>query len=291
MASTITCSCCGKVRPESAYYKSISPFYQHYGKYPVCKHCIWKHEESTNDYEVVKDILRSMDKPYLIELWKSSELEAMNEKSNAFKKYMKNVSLPQYSDLNWSHSVFEYISDNNEEEINKSDIAEIVDYFGKGFTTDEYIKLSNERDSWYNTYDINSKALDELVKQICLTSVELSRARSQNQPTDKLLKTYQDLLGSANLKPMQESGANALEQESFGTLILKYEKEKPIPKPNPKWKDVDSIKKYMTAFFTGHLMKMLGKENPEVSKVYNEEFDKLTVKYDFEESGDDDGRV
>ena len=64
---------------------------------------------------------------------------------------------------------------------------------------------------------------------------------------------------------------------SFGSLIRKWEDEKPIPEAKPEWKDVDGIRRYISVYFYGHLSKMFGFRN-DWAKLYDEEIAKYTVK-------------
>ena len=75
---------------------------------------------------------------------------------------------------------------------------------------------------------------------------------------------------------MQETGANATEQASFGTLLKRYENERPVPQPDPQWEDVDNIKIYSNLVL-GHLCRMLGINN-DYSKLYDEEISKYKVE-------------
>ena len=51
------------------------------------------------------------------------------------------------------------------------------------------------------------------------------------------------------------------ENDTFGTLIQRWEEEEPIPEPDEKWRDADGIKKYISTWFFGHLAKMFKVEN------------------------------
>ena len=90
------------------------------------------------------------------------------------------------------------------------------------------------------------------------------------------MSTFQSLLGSANLKPSQKTDPATKEQDTFGTLIMKLEKERPVPEPNPEWEDVDDISKYVDAYFLGHLSKLLHVEN-DAAEAYENELKKNTV--------------
>ena len=91
------------------------------------------------------------------------------------------------------------------------------------------------------------------------------------------MKTFQDLLGSANIKPTQTNDNALADQNTFGTLIQKWEVEKPIPEPDPEWKDIDGIIKYISIWFLGHLCKMMGIKNS-YSKLYEDEMLKYRVQ-------------
>ena len=146
--------------------------------------------------------------------------------------------------------------------------------------------LENE---WYQLttrFECDSYATEMLFQEIAQQRLIIKNKRQQGASVDKELKTLQDLLGSANIKPVQETGANTSEQVTFGTLIKKFENNKPIPEPDEEFKDVDGIMKYISIWFFGHLCKMLGIKN-EFSKMYEEEMAKYRVELDEEEIQDD----
>ena len=91
------------------------------------------------------------------------------------------------------------------------------------------------------------------------------------------MKTFQDLLGSANLKPAQNNDNTLSDTNTFGTLIKKWEDEKPIPEPDAEWRDVDGIIRYISIYFLGHLCKMMHIKNS-YSKMYEEEMAKYKVE-------------
>lgn len=284
--TTIQCSCCLKTKKLADYYISTNDFNKGTGRVSTCKTCILKFIEESDDESRLHSALRMIDKPFLVDLWQSSVEES--NRSNAVRKpfsaYMKNVAMVQYKDSTWADSRFDNITtddvglDNDEEVISNEDLSTLVKFFGKGFTKDNYLRLRDEYNDYTSQYAVDSKGLEMLIKQMCLMALDIEIRRSNGQPVDSQVKTLQDLMGSSNLKPNQETGANSIEHETFGTLIKKYENEKPIPEPEERWKDVDGIKKYVTAFFTGHLMRMMGKKDQEIEKIYAEEVGKFTVR-------------
>lgn len=300
------CTCCGKAKDEKDYYGSNSPFNIHYGKLHVCKSCIWEHVDgkSTN-LELIKTTLRSIDRPFINDLWNSSIDEAERDSRDVFKTYMKNLGLRQNRTLNWDDSSFEGFNSSKsipsslkalEEEVdeetidlNKDDLRFLKSFWGKGYDIDSLIWLQSEYEDWTNRYECDSKGMETLIQEICLTKFDIKNRREGKEKVDQQLKTLQDLLGSSNLKPVQETGANAVEQETFGTLIKKFENEKPIPEPDKKWRDVDKIGKYVKVFFLGHLSRMLGIKN-DYENEYWDEMAKYTVEEPVDDEDADDGR-
>lgn len=65
-----------------------------------------------------------------------------------------------------------------------------------------------------------------------------------------------------------------------------FEQERPLPKAEPEWEDVDGIKKYIDTFFFGHLCHVVDIKNDN-EEQYRKAMEQYTVKppaYD----GDDD---
>ena len=96
-----------------------------------------------------------------------------------------------------------------------------------------------------------------------------------------------DLMDSAKIKPKQKSDSALVDQNTFGTLIQKWENEEPIPEPKEEWKDVDGIKKYISVWFHGHLSKMFGLDNDN-AREYEEEIAKYSVEPPRYKGEDDD---
>lgn len=294
----LICTSCGSEKDINRdYYSSNSPFHKHTGKLHVCKQCFW--EFVGDDVNKLKNALRMIDKPFLAELLKSSQEEAVGTNKNIIKTYMKNVGMPQYKTFTWEESDYEnhkktkstrqVIEEDLDEEIaqlNNDELRYLKTFWGRGYETEDLIWLQTEYEDWTNRYECDSKGMETLIQEICKQQLDINIRRSNGEKVDQQLKTLQDLLGSSNLKPVQETGANAVEQETFGTLIKKFEKEKPIPEPDPLWRDVDGIGKYIRTFFFGHMAKALGVENKFQSE-YEEEFAKHTVNQEDIDFGDE----
>ncbi|MGG4386452.1 hypothetical protein ABEX08_31170, partial [Priestia megaterium] len=175
--------------------------------------------------------------------------------------------------------------------LSSEDLTMLASFWGRGYTREDLISLQSEYEEWTNRYECDSKGMETLIQEICQIRLDIRNRRANGEKVDTQLKTLQDLLGSSNLKPVQETGANAVEQESFGTLIKKYENDRPIPEPDEKWKDVDKIGKYIRVFFLGHLARMLNLNN-QYKDEYWEEVNQYTVQepVNEDEEGDEIGR-
>lgn len=242
------------------------------GKIPICKDCCYSMFDK-DGYEGFMSLMRLINKPVYTEHFKGD-----------YKDYIRFInSMPQYKDKVFTDStlftepkgeITEKLTDLSEE-----DFKDLEIFFGEGYKEKDYIYLSFEYDDYCNRYEVDSKALENLIKEIVITQLDIRKKRALGEKVDAQQKTLQDLLGSSNLKPVQETGANAVDQESMGTLIKRFENDRPIPEPDEAWKDVDGIGRYVRTFFLGHLAKLFGKEgdNP-YNDEYEEEIEKNTVR-------------
>jgi len=279
------CSDCGKTATKSTidslFYVSYSKYFGNLNKTPLCKECILKHSINPDkSFSLIKfkDVLKIIDKPFLYQIYDTSIIKATNKDTNeidytsAFSQYMKNIVMPQYKNMTSLDSDIDNEVMHSEEEENEQNGM----FWGFGFEQFEYNYLNNKYGEYVNMYECDTPAMEELLKQAAFESLEIRQKREKKNDVSKNLRNLQDLLGTANIKPVQETGANATDQATFGVLIKKYENERPIPEPDEEWKDVDGIGKYISVWFLGHLCKMLGISN-EYSLMYEEEMQKYRV--------------
>ncbi|WP_340032506.1 hypothetical protein NSQ20_11615 [Paenibacillus sp. FSL K6-1122] len=266
----------------TTFYVNTNPLFST-DKIQICKKCISDHigSKESNGYEDrIKSVLAIMDKPFIYDAWVSSDRD--------WSKYIPQISsLSHYKGKTFSDSVFnsmpEYSASDDLNEYSEAQVTlnddeknKYVSFWGKGYEIDDYLYLENEYETLLSSYECDSYAQEMLFQEIAHEKLSIRKAREANKPTEKLLKTLQELLGSSNIKPVQETGANATEQATFGTLIKKYENERPVPEPDPMWADVDGIKKYVQIWFLGHLCRMLGINN-EYAQMYEDEISKYKV--------------
>ena len=279
MALTQTCSQCGISKPSKDFSKNANNTSGYDDWCTKCRKSYVISEEKLIEY------CKENNRGYSEDLFKqaldniSTKLKKMNIPTGQYDKELIGKSINYYfSKMNLIGNEGKIYSKNKDKKKNNSKIPfELVDKWGKGYSLDELEFLNDRYHQWVTGYECDSPAQLVLFEEICRTQLDIRRARESNQPVDKLVKSLQDLLTSSNVKPVQESGANSLEQASFGVLIKKWENEKPIPEPLDEFKDVDGIKKYMSVWFVGHLSKMLDIDAG-VSKDYDNEIKKYTVE-------------
>lgn len=296
----LVCTCCGKEKLFKDYYQSQSNLYKYYKKIPICKSCIDgiynKYKNKYKDERVtIYNFCRLLDLPYGDSDYNGAVQHSEKTGWKIYQSYFKQIN--SFGDVNNVGACFEDgegLIDNDRsankeyidiETYNKSSefkiTPDILSFWGNGFQEDEYLFLTDEYHQYTTAYECDSPAMEKLLQQAAYESLEIRRKRERRESVDKHLKNLQDLLGSANIKPVQETGANATDQTTFGTLIKKWENEKPIPDPLPEWKEKD-VFQYMKVWFLGHLSKMIGLNNP-FDKEYEEEVNKHTVDIPFEE--------
>ena len=245
----------------------------------------------TDNKEKAMNIFRLMDLPYIDRIFESqlqSIAESTGEKNRttAFQQYITLIkSLPQYKKSTWKDS--EFGEDNNivEAETNRKARRDIRRFFGTGFSESDYLYLQDQYDDWKARTQVDTKSQEMYIKQICFKELEIWKAQKAGTDTDKLIRSLNDLMASANLQPRQNVDNAATDSLTFGELIKKWEDERPISTPAPEFQDVDNIGKYIRVWFAGHLAKALGLKNA-YSEEYEEEMAKYTVeKPDFNEEG------
>lgn len=296
------CSKCKSEKKLEEYYLASSNLINADGKLSICKDCLEFLVVDFNNPHNVFDVMRMIDRPFL----KQEYDGALVGEKKPFREYMRRLAMRQNRDLSFADSItddldvkivkksnlnsVDTVNIDEDIELTQQELKELIQFFGKGFKTEDYLWLQNEYIEFLNRYECDSKGMELLIKEICLQQLDIQNRRAAGEKVDQQLKTLQDLLGSSNLKPVQETGANAVEQESFGTLIKKFENERPIPEPDERWKDVDGIGKYLKVWFLGHLARMVGLENP-YQKEYDEEVNKYKIELDENEEEDDEDGI
>ena len=302
------CFYCNNEYVDTNYYKSNSIFYSNIGRIPYCKQCIERfyqhfYERYTNEgcltpeRKAVKRLCMIFDIYYRDDVFASAmnKINTSNMNISPMGQYMKTIQLSQYNRNNETYE--NTIIKEEQEDIANSFGAmsegrktdeKTIKFFGAGFTDEDYEFLKEQYDDWTARHECNTKAQEEVFKRICFKQLEILKATRRNEDTKNLDATFQDLLETAKLKPKQNSGDATSDNQTFGTLIDRWENERPLPEIDEELKDVDKIGLYINVFFKGHLAKMMGLKNG-ISNLYNKFMKKYTVEkpeYDNDENSE-----
>lgn len=286
----IECTCCGKKKVAGEYYRSQSDLYKALGFLPICKVCIDSFYNRykkiyKDDKKTIYEFCRLFDLPYSEGSFNGAVQHSKKTGWRLYQSYFKQVN--SLGDVNNAGTCFKdgetlaacsdtFDSDNFMDDIDIS-YNDIVDFWGSGFSKDEYLYLENFYNDFVNNYECDTPAQVLLFKNAAKTQLNADKALAKGNVNlyDKLIKTLSTILGDSNIKPVQETGANATEQATFGTLIKKWENEKPVPDALDDWKRMDWIK-YIRIWFLSHLAKMVNIPNPYEAE-YEEEMSRFRV--------------
>ena len=290
------CSCCGKkyTKQKGNFPYSNSPLFAGNGGYvTICKSCIDKYFYnlvdffSGNEEKAADRMCQICDWFYADDIW--GVCRKISSDRSRIGALPSKASLPQYKQRGTTYldtikerasaniNDAEDLMDNQEGLTDLKVRKRTISMFGMGYSMEQYKFLQEQYDDWTARCEAKTKAQEELFKNLCIAQLNIQIAQQTGGKVKDAMDTFQSLLGSANLKPVQNNDNALADSQSFGTLIKKFEEEKPIPEPDPEWKDVDGIVKYITVYFLGHLCKMIGIKN-NYARMYDEEMAKYKVE-------------
>ena len=220
----------------------------------------------------------------------------VNSKQNRIFSLASSQGMKQAVGKNYDNYIMELREQENTKIESVEDLKELgntkitqkmLKFWGAGYEPEEYVFLNDKYDDWTSRHECKTKAQESIFQKICLIELQITKAIQNGDKIDGLMRAFNDQLGSANIRPVQNKDNSLADQNTFGTLIQKWETERPVPEPDPEWQDVDGIRKYVSTWFLGHLCKMLNIKN-KYSLQYEEEISKYTVE---QPEYDDDGEL
>lgn len=308
-ASSSTCRKCGTAygRLKGAFPVSYSPLYKGTGYLPYCKSCV---EGMYTSYlatchdpkQAVHQMCRKLDLYWNEEVYEA--VEKKNSTRSLMSNYITRVNAAKLSGKCYDDTLMEqgmmwdfsseddaHAASSNSSRTGTSDCGDeptisVPDdvrlFWGPGYTPSMYMELEDRRKYWMSQYpegielDIGTQAL---IRQICSLEIDINKARMMDKPIDKYVNSLNTILGSANLKPAQntQSSDAAIDGVPLGVWTKRWEEKRPIPEPDPDMKDVDGIVRYISIWFLGHLCKMLGIKNS-YCKLYEDELEKMRIE-------------
>lgn len=314
--TSVSCRKCGRRygRMKGYFAVSYGDLYKGVGYLPYCKDCVDKMYNNyyniiQNKKMAVRQMCRKLDIYWNQQIFDMAEAKSTTK--TIMTSYLAKVTATRYAGKSYDDTLKEEgklwesvgIEDNGTnsqinsngtiEEITLQNIPEDVKAFwGTGYTADMYMALEQRKNYWMSEFpegykfDIGTKIL---IKQICALELDINRDRAAGKSADKNINTLNTLLGSLNIKPVQQKADEAssgLDSTPLGVWLYRYENEKPLPEIDDDLKDVNGLKKYIFTWF-GHVCKMLGVKNT-YTKLYEEEIARLRVEKPEYDDDDDE---
>lgn len=308
------CARCGQIfkRQKLNFPCSQSSLYRgNNGYLPVCNHCIddlFAHYKTAlgGEKEAMRRVCMKFDIYWHPDIY--GMISKANTSTSRVRSYISKTNLIKYVGKTYDDTLDEEArlvpigyspaadEDAENQAISFSDIpaptAETVDFWGPGYTPEVYFDLDRRYKNWTSGKE---EVLDEssaaLYKQVCLCELNIARNMAAGKPIEAAQKSMSELLGSLNVKPVQKKQDEILNESfdnlPFGVGIKMCENMRPIPKPDPRFDDVDGIVRYISIWFLGHLCKMLGIRNT-YCKLYEQEMARLKVERPELEAEDDE---
>lgn len=303
-----TCFHCGKEFVETNFYNSSSEFYDSIGRIPYCKQCIENfyqqyYDKYTNEgcltpeRKAVKRLCMAFDIYYNEDIFNTAmnKVKQGNTNISPMGEYIKQKNLIQYKGKTYYDTTLEEEKAEHIERMSNGNLGDItvdqktIDFFGNGFTDEDYKFLKREYQDWTARHECNTKAQEEVFKDICFNRLQNLQALRRGEDTKDITAAFHKMLDAGKLQPKQNAGDAMADNQTFGTLIDKWENTRPIPEVDEDLRDVDKIGLYLEIFFKGHLSKMMGLKNG-LSNLYSKFMKKYTVEKP-EYNDDEDGEA
>lgn len=84
--------------------------------------------------------------------------------------------------------------------------------------------LETEYQDWITRYECNTKAQEEIFKNLSINRLERKQAAKDGKPTKELDKTFTELLAAQNIQPRQTGMDTFADAQTFGTLLQNTKK-------------------------------------------------------------------
>jgi hypothetical protein len=235
LASTkLTCSMCTKFKISKDFYQSWNPLHAT-GKLPYCKDCLKRMcylDDGSISVERVKHMLKSVDRPFLYDIFKISAEAEMD----TIGTYFKNIaSLPQYKNLGYGDSSFEPncefdLKAQVEWTEKRKDIFtvtdDVIEFFGIGFSEAEYVAMHKKYNFLKNNYPEKTNMHIEALKTYTRYKVKEEFAISSNDVggASKWAELANKAATNAKINPSQLSASDLQGGlSSFSELIQAIE--------------------------------------------------------------------
>lgn len=308
------CCRCGTAysRRKGYFPVSHSPMYRKSGYLPWCNDCVEEMYDTYRSELGDKNAMRRMCMKF--DLYWDDAIYDMVDKTvgvqSRIKSYIGKTNLTRYIDKTFDDTIAKEEAEaakrpqclNDEDMVEEPIVdipedAEISDeirlFWGSGYSPKMYEELEERRHYWLGKYPkdfVPDIGTETLIRQICGLEVDIAHDRAAGRSVEKNVKALNDLLGSANLKPVQQKDMMVdtdLENMPLGVGIQKWENARPLPTTPDELKDQSGIIRNVTTWFLGHACKMVGLKNS-YCQMYEDAINKYRVEFPEYAEEDDD---
>ena len=276
---TQKCVCCGKEKPATRdYFKSSSSLYKS-DRMLVCKACVEKYyNQLLNNYDnnielAFEHLCLTLDCLYSKELLSQCIQEFPD---SYFGNYFRLLNCKkEYKNLSGINNIISSSGTSKNIQIDDDVISEkILDFWGKGFSSQEYRRLEQKYREYIRDYPSERRQEVTLIKTIAILEVLRERTiiNNDSQAFDKYTTQISKRMEELNVLPNKMQKYNDDENITVGTMLQMIETKEPIPDKNPAYTDVDGIRKIMNRYFFNPIRKIINNDET----PYTEEDEKWT---------------
>lgn len=269
------CRRCLKVKPSGDFYSAVDLEIDRSGKMSVCNQCcnelyddfyVMEHSQEKALLKLCRMLNIKYDETALTSTRTHLHTMAENGKLNVpffgiYKSKLHNSTGNQAGDRGEVDLTYQdvtqinVISENplNEDEFEGAE--DIIQFWGTDDKGDlEFLEreLANFKKSHKNT----TYAELILLKEVCQTLLEISKARKAAKSTDSLVKSLQNIMKTSAIAPYMESEAGSdKSMDSFGMWVKDIENTTPAEwvKDKDIYKDVDNLQEYIDRYIISPL--------------------------------------
>src|SRR5690606_14014495 len=189
------CLKCLKVKKkDTGFYNSYNSWHTD-GKMPYCKKCLSDYLDE-NNIATIKEILRQVDKPFQYDVWE----KAKEDKRETLGAYLSLINLNNKYDT-YADSVFEYgdnqgfredgenrgfrPEDIERVEFTKDEMEYLINFWGRGYTKEDYEFLQREYEKLTTAYESDSSyAMEILFQEAAHQRLTIKKKRENGESVD-----------------------------------------------------------------------------------------------------------
>ncbi len=281
------CTCCGGKLDS---YVTKSELYKTIGQLPFCKNCVDDEYEKLLkrfNYNVDKAIYYlclQLDMPFYMSVLNGAKQESEKKNGKLNRVYItkinsfrdKNNYGDSFLDGEFNLIINDYEENNKESTSQDNDL---ILFWGKGYTLDEYNFMQEYYDELIKIYDHSLPVQINNYRNMAKTQLQANKCLEKCDigGYEKSMKILSMLSGDSNIKPNQETSVGNLTKGGYDVFLKHIEDDEPILDWEKDLGHIDRLKSMLNIFFFGHFAKVLNIPNPWKSK-YDEEMKQYTVE-------------